>query len=284
MLMDAPPPEDVRPFVRIAHHLVQLGLSAPLVLAADAGNGFLLLEDFGDETFTRALDTGADPEALYALAVDAMAALQAHPDAASVAAPRHDATLLADEGAALYVDWFLPEATGRPTPPALRADYLARWRAALAPVLAGPRTLALRDFHVDNLMVLGSRAGVARCGLLDFQDAAIGHPAYDLVSLLEDARRDVPDPLAAAMRARHAAALPRLAGAEFDAAYAVLGAARHARVVGLWVRLDRRDGKPAYRRHLPRTRRLLARALVHPALAGVRDWFAAHGAAGEAAA
>ena len=276
MLMDAPAPEDVRPFVRIAHHLVQLGLSAPLVLAADATNGFLVLEDFGDETFTRALDSGADPGGLYALAVDAMAALQAHPAARSVAAPRHDATMLADEGAALLVDWYLPEATGEPTAPALRADYLARWHAALASVLAGPTTLALRDFHVDNLMLLAGRDGARGCGLLDFQDAALGHPAYDLVSLLEDARRDVPDAVVAAMRLRHAAALPRLAGPAFDAAYAMLGAARHARVVGLWVRLHRRDGKPGYRRHLPRTWRLLERALGHPALAELRDWFDAH--------
>jgi aminoglycoside/choline kinase family phosphotransferase len=184
--------------------------------------------------------------------------------------------MLADEGASLLVDWYLPEASGRPTAPALRADYLARWHAALAPVLAGPRTLALRDFHVDNLMLLDDRAGAKACGLLDFQDAAIGHPAYDLVSLLEDARRDLPDDLVAAMRARHAAALPHLAGREFDAAFATLGAARHARVVGLWIRLHRRDGKPVYRRHLPRTWRRLERALAHPALAELRGWFDSH--------
>ena len=276
MLMDAPPPEDVRPFVRLAHHLVQLGLSAPLVLAADATNGFLLLEDFGDETFTRALDSGADPAPLYALAIDAMIALQSHPQATAVVAPRHDAVLLVDEGASLFVDWYLPEATGRETPPALRAEFLALWREALAPAFAGPTTLELRDFHVDNLMILPARAGAARCGLLDFQDAALGHPAYDLVSLLEDARREIPPVIVAAMRARHAAALPRFAGAGFDAAYAALGAARHARVVGLWVRLWRRDGKPGYLRHLPRTWRLLEAALAAPGLAALRAWFDRH--------
>lgn len=275
--MDAPPPaEDVRPFVLVARHLRALGLSAPEVLAVDEAQGFLLLEDLGDDTFTRVLARGGDEGELYALAIDALAALQSHPGATRIAVPAHDARLLADEGASLFVDWYVPEATRRPAPPGMREEYLGLWHEALAPALAPRPTLALRDFHIDNLLVLPGRPGAARCGLLDFQDAAIGSPAYDLVSLLEDARRDVSPAVMQAMRLRHRAALPHLAGEEFDMACAVLAAARHARVLGLWIRLWRRDGKPSYLAFLPRTWRLLEGALRHPALARLRAWFDHH--------
>lgn len=277
IVMDAPPPlEDVRPFVTVARHLRSLGLSAPEVRAVDARLGFLLLEDLGDDTFTRILARGGDEGALYDLAMDALIALQAHPDATRIEVPRQDAAMLADDGAALFTDWYLPEATGVPTPSALRAEYLDLWHRALGPALALPPTLALRDFHIDNLLVLEGRAGAARCGLLDFQDAVIGSAAYDLVSLLEDARRDVSPRVAEAMRARHRAALPRYATPEFEMACAAIAAARHARIVGLWVRLWRRDGKPGYLKFLPRTWRLLERALAHPALAALRHWFDTH--------
>ena len=277
VVMDAPPPqEDVRPFMRVARHLCALGLSAPQILAADEAAGFLLVEDFGDTTFTRALAAGDDEAALYELATDALIALQTHPQATAIDLPRQDAAMLAEDGAALFVDWWLPEATGRPTPPDLRAGYLALWHAALEPALDLKPTLALRDFHVDNLMVLAGRAGAARCGLLDFQDAAIGSPAYDLVSLLEDSRRDVAPAVAASMRARHRAACAHLPATEFDRACATLAAARHARIVGLWIRLWRRDRKPGYLAFLPRSWRQLETALRHPALTGLRDWFDRH--------
>ncbi len=274
MVMDAPPPvEDVRPFVSVARHLRALDLSAPEILASDAPNGFLLLEDLGDDTFTRMLARGANERQLYDLAMDALIALQAHPRACAIDLPRQDVAMLVDDGAVLFTDWYLPEVTGAPTPESLRAEFVALWQRALTPALALPPTLALRDFHIDNLLVLGDRAGAARCGLLDFQDAAIGSPAYDLVSLLEDARRDVSPDVAAAMHVRHRRALPALATPEFDLACATLGAVRHARIVGLWVRLWRRDGKPGYLRHLPRTWRLLEAALAHPGLSELRRWF-----------
>jgi aminoglycoside/choline kinase family phosphotransferase len=277
IVMDAPPPvEDVRPFLRVARHLRALGLSAPLIHAADEDRGFLLLEDLGDATFTRVLAAGGAEAPLYDLALDALIALQTHPDATRIDVPAQDAAMLADDGAALFVDWYLPEVTGRATSPDLRAAYLALWHDALTPALALPPTLALRDFHVDNLMVLDGRRGAARCGLLDFQDAAIGSPAYDLISLLEDARRDVSPAVVAAMRARHRAALPHLPGDELARACAVLAAARHARIAGLWIRLWRRDGKPGYLAFLPRTWRLLETALRHPALDALRVWFDRH--------
>ncbi len=274
IVMDAPPPvEDVRPFEHVARHLRALGLSAPEILAADAPNGFLLLEDLGDDTFTRMLARGADERELYDLAMDALIALQSHPNACAIDLPRQDFTMLVDDGAALFTDWYLPEVTSAPTPPAVRAEFVALWQRALAPALALPPTLALRDFHIDNLLVLADRTGPARCGLLDFQDAAIGSPAYDLISLLEDARRDVSPDVATAMQARYRHALPALATPGFDLACATIGAVRHTRIVGLWVRLWRRDGKPGYLRHLPRTWRLLESALAHPGLAELRRWF-----------
>ena len=274
VLMDAPPDkEDVRPYLRIARHLTGLGLSAPRIYAEDATAGLLVIEDLGEDTYTRLLARGADEEALYALAVDVLIDLHRRPAATTIPAglPPYDEAALLRE-ALLFTDWYLPAASGRPSEAGAHDDYAAAWRAVLPPVLAAPPTLVLRDYHVDNLLLLPGRSGVAACGLLDFQDALAGHAAYDLVSLLEDARRDVGDALTARMRARYAAAFPTLDSAAFDAAYAILGAQRHLKVLGIFVRLSRRDGKPRYLVHLPRLWRLLERAVRHPALAPVASW------------
>jgi aminoglycoside/choline kinase family phosphotransferase len=279
VLMDAPPPkEDVRPFRAIDRRLIALGLSAPEILAEDVAQGFLLLEDFGDGTFTRLLAGGADEAALYDLAVDALIALHRAPGAAGPM-PGHDlpaydaARYLAE--AALLPDWFLP-AVGAPLSGDARAGYDAAWRAALAALDGLPATLVLRDFHVDNLMRLPGRDGVAACGLLDFQDAVSGPAAYDLMSLLEDARRDIAPALVARGKARYLAAFPGLDGESFAAAWAVLAAQRHAKVIGIFTRLCVRDGKPQYLSHIPRVWRLLETALAHPANAPAAAWFAAH--------
>ena len=137
-------------------------------------------------------------------------------------------------------------------------------------------SLVLRDYHIDNLMLLDGRDGVAACGLLDFQDAVIGPVTYDLVSLLEDARRDVPEDLAAAMRERYLAGFPDLDRAAFDASYAVLGAQRNCKIVGIFTRLCLRDGKPLYLEHIPRVWRLIEQDLRHPALAPVASWLDRH--------
>ncbi|MCB2099976.1 MAG: phosphotransferase [Rhodobacterales bacterium] len=278
VLMDAPPPqEDVRPFAAIARHLRGLGLSAPEILAEDPAAGLLLIEDLGDGLMARLLADGADPEPLYTLAVDGLAALHDHGPAALPGAgvPPYDLEPLLRE-ACLLTDWFLPAALGRPTAPAVRADYVDAWKAVLGPALAGPPTLVLRDFFPDNLMVLPDRPGVASLGLLDFQDALAGHPAYDLVSLLEDARRDVPEALAGAMIERYLAARPGTDRAAFLAAYRVLGAQRHAKVIGIFTRLWKRDGKPGYMRHMARLWRLLERAAADPALAPLARWLDHH--------
>ena len=193
VLMDAPPPqEDVVPYICVSQLLRRLGFSAPEVFAEDRARGFLLIEDFGDDTYTRLLDRGADEPALYTLAVDTLIELQravgirGTPDL-----PAYDAERLLAE-AALLVDWYAPAALGEPLSDARRDEYLDLWRRLLPQAALPGDTLVLRDYHVDNLMLLPDRSGVRGCGLLDFQDAVCGPPSYDLVSLLEDARRDVP--------------------------------------------------------------------------------------------
>jgi N-acetylmuramate 1-kinase len=278
VIMDAPPPqEDVAGFVAISTVLRDLGLSAPKILGEDRMHGFLLLEDFGDETYNRLLAGGADEPELYALAIDALVALQRAvarrnpPDL-----PPYDETLLLAE-AALLVDWYLPAVLGRPLDDRLREEYLKLWSTALtqAAVRFEP-TLVLRDFHIDNLVYLRRRTGVRRCGLLDFQDAVCGPPSYDLVSLIEDARRDVSEALAQAMTARYLAAFPRLDRSAFLQSAAIFAAQRNCKILGIFARLWRRDQKPGYLRHIPRVWRLVERDLRDPALAPIRHWLDCH--------
>ncbi len=272
LLMDAPPPrEDVAPYVRVGRHLRALGFSAPEIHAEDPAQGFLVIEDFGDATFTRCLAEGADEAALYALATDTLIALHRHPDAAAVDVPPYDAAALQRE-ADLLIDWFLPAVTGAPTPPAVAADYREVWSSLYPLADAAAPTLVLRDYHVDNLMELSDRDGTAACGLLDFQDALIGSPAYDLVSLVADARRDIRPALHEATVARYLAAFPALDRADFLAAAAMLSAQRNCKIIGIFTRLMARDGKPAYLQHIPRVWRLLEADLAHPALAPARRW------------
>jgi aminoglycoside/choline kinase family phosphotransferase len=270
--MDAPPPaEDVRPFLHVAAHLSRIGLSAPEIIAADTAGGFLLIEDFGEATMADALDAGADPAPLYADAAVALAALHEAPPPADL--PAWDAARMAGTAAATFLDWWWPETFGAPASPGIVARFDAAIRAMLAPFAASG--FVHRDYFPANLMPL-PRAGPRRMGLLDFQDAAEGHPAYDLVSLVEDARRDVDPELRERTIAQYLAHRPGLDAADFRAAMAALGAQRHLRVAALWVRLARRDGKPGYLIHGPRCWRLLARALEHPAAAPLGAFLDAH--------
>ncbi|HKX08084.1 MAG TPA: phosphotransferase [Stellaceae bacterium] len=277
VLMDAPPPhEDVRPFLAVARLLRKLELSAPEILAEDVEAGLLLLEDFGDRTYTRLLADGGDEAALYRLAVDVLIALHRRFEPAmGGGVPLYDETRLLNE-AALLVDWYLPAVCGKPTSPDLRAEYLAMWRALLPLANAVAATLVLRDYHVDNLMLLDGRTGLAACGLLDFQDAVIGSPAYDLVSLLEDARRDVSPDLARSLSEHYLAEFPKVDRAAFTTAAAVLAAQRNCKILGIFTRLCVRDGKPQYLVHTPRLWRLVDRDVSHPALAPVRRWLDRH--------
>ncbi|TAN63491.1 MAG: aminoglycoside phosphotransferase [Magnetospirillum sp.] len=275
VLMDAPPPkEDVRPFVRIARHLAALGLSAPRLLAVDEADGLLLLEDLGDNTYTRLLDGGHDEEALYALATDVLAEIAARPDAMPPELPPYDDERLLTE-ATLLTDWYMPAVLGHDLSAAARADYVAIWRRLFPVARLVADTLVLRDFHVDNLMLL-ERPGLAACGLLDFQDAVAGPATYDLMSLLEDARRDIAPLLIERMKQRWLGRFPALDRTVFEASWAVMAAQRHAKVIGIFTRLCRRDGKPGYLIHIPRVWRLLEGSLAHPVLAELGRWFDRH--------
>jgi hypothetical protein len=276
VVMDSPAAhEPVEPFVRIGRHLNRLGLSAPEIFAGDLANGFLLLEDLGDDTFARVLEKGGDELELYQRATDVLVAIHQAPDHGLLpgVSPYLGEALI--EAAMLLPEWYLAEVTGHPAPEEVLESYRAAWRSCLAHLPAGGDTLLLRDYHKDNLLWLPARPGVKACGLLDFQDAQRGHPSYDLVSLIEDARRDVAPEAYAQCLARYVD-MTGLAAREFHTGFALMAAQRHARVIGLFVRLWRRDGKPAYLAHLPRVWRLFQRALRHDALEPLRHWTERH--------
>lgn len=274
ILMDAPRDcGDVRPFVEIARHLQGLGYSAPEVFAVDAENGFLLLEDLGEATYTRMLGDAGMEAPLYRLAIDLLIDLHRHP--LEMAVPEKlpaytDARFL--EEAMLFVDWYLPAMTGGGPSPELRQEFAALWRPLLDLARVGSETLVLRDYHVDNLLFLPDRDGVGACGLLDFQDALCGPAIYDVVSLLGDARRDISPPHVETMKARYLAAFPGLDSQAFTRAYAILGAQRNCKILGIFTRLARRDGKAVYLSHIPRVWRLLEENLCMDELAPLRDW------------
>ena len=308
ILMDASRVLDsVGPFIRIGGHLRQLGFSAPEIFARDEAAGLLLLEDFGDATFARLLEKSRssrgneaqteignrqsaignkleppsasallrrdehvgcyDSEQLFTLATDLLVALHRHPRAVPEnLRPYSPEQMLAD--LELFLEWRTPDISS-----AAQEEFRAAWRAALPLAHRVPESLLLRDYHVANLMLLPDRAGVRQAGLLDFQDAYRGPVTYDLVSLLEDARRDVPDELRERMLSRYAAQFPALDKNLFETSLAVQAALRHARVLAIFERLARRDGREDYRRlHSPRVERLLQRALRHPALDAVKHW------------
>jgi N-acetylmuramate 1-kinase len=276
LLMDSPPDkENIRPYAMVDRHLINLGLSAPRIESLDEEAGFAIIEDFGNDTYSRLIADGQPEQPLYELAVDVLATLHRHPGAADIAVPIYDTEKLILEVVEL-TDWYYPQRYGVDMDASSRTHYVEAWEAVFANLPPVPHTLILRDYHVDNLMILEGRDSVARCGLLDFQDAVLGHPAYDLMSLLEDARRDISDELSQAMYARYRDQMPDTSGDDFGVWYAVLGAQRHAKVAGRFVRFLRRDGNPRNLVHVPRVMRLLNRSLSEPALAPVKAWLDEH--------
>ena len=260
--------ESVAPFVGIDEHLLRLGFSAPAILARDEPKGLLLLEDFGDATFASLLEAGAESERLFTLATDVLIALHKHPQAVPTSLRAYDPEKMLKD-IELFLDWRTPDIsqTGK-------AEFQKAWREVLPLAHQAPASLLLRDFHVANLMLLANRAGIQQAGLLDFQDAYRGPVTYDLVSLLEDARHDVPDVLREKMIARYLAQFPAIDRDVFATSMAILAAVRHTRVLAIFERLSSREDKNEYRRlHSPRVERLLQNALCHPRLAGVKSWF-----------
>ena len=274
VLMDAPPPhEDPRPFVAVAEWLSSVGLSAPQIIARDLDKGLLLLADFGDWRMREYLDEDPSREReLYELATDVLVHLHQHAPMPGLKPHGLDQWL---EELKLFPDWYCP-AVGLEVDAQL---YEAAWREALEPVANDclASVTVLRDYHAENVMLVDGLEGVGHFGLLDFQDAVAGHPAYDLASVLEDARRDVPETIEQAMIERYVAATGH--GEAFGRAYWALAGQRNTRILGVFTRLWKRDGKPHYRRFQPRMWGLLERDLAQPHLAPVRAWFDANVAA-----
>ena len=268
VLMDAPPEhEDIGPFLSIAGHLLDRGFLPPRPLAINRQTGLLLLEDFGDERVGPVLMREPSREReIYESAVDTLAKLAAEPAPEDI--PPYDEEAMTRE-VALLPDWYAPALSLEVDRDGYYAAWGESWHDVLAEVERRP-VLVLRDYHADNLMVLPGRREL---GLLDFQDALAGHPAYDLVSLLQDARRDVSPVLEEAMLERYVDAAGVEDAERFRAHYEVLGAQRNTKILGIFTRLWKRDGKSHYLPLQPRVWGYLERNLAHPALAPVRDWF-----------
>lgn len=272
----------IEAFAAVAAHLKSLGLSAPEIIAVDAAAGLAVLEDFGDALFARVIEDGEAEEPLYLAAIEALATLHAVEPPAQLSGAAGDWPLLVyDEtalqgGADLFVEW-MPRLD-----PALTFDdaAIAAWRAAWAPVVergaAGATVMAHRDYHAENLIRLPGRTGAAMVGMIDFQDAVRAHPSWDLHSLLQDARRDVPPALEAKALDHYFSLRPQIDRAEFLRDYAGLAALNEARILGVFARLITRDGKPRYRAFMPRMWAHLNANLKSPGLETVRDWFDAH--------
>jgi tRNA threonylcarbamoyl adenosine modification protein YjeE len=276
--------ETVHAFVAMDKGLRALDLSAPEIYAADLESGLLLIEDLGGEGVLR---DGAPVPERYAAAIAVLARLHGEklPLVLPVAEGRDhrlppydlDALLIEVE---LLLDWFVPRMTGHPVSGSARAEFVAVWTEALGEILAAEPTWVLRDYHSPNLIWLPDRQGLQRVGLIDFQDAVLGHPAYDVASLAQDARVTVKPDLELKL-VSHYAALRRAADPSFDPAafaraYAIMGAQRATKIMGIFVRLDQRDGKPAYLAHMPRIEAYLRRNLEQPALAAVKAWYQKH--------
>lgn len=266
VLMDAPPEkgEETRPFVAMANHLRAMGLSAPQVLAEDAQQGFLLLEDLGDNLYARCLAQEPELEmSLYEAATDTLAHLQAVP--APKGLPQHAPAFMAD-AAGLAVRWYARAVTGKP---GAAADLIDAMADAMSTFCTATPVLVLRDYHAENLLWLPDRKGLRKVGLLDFQMGSLGQPEYDLISLLQDARRDVAFETETRMITRFAVSTGRPVDTVATAC-AVLGAQRALRILGGFTRLSLHFGKPGYVRLIPRVWAHLQRNLSHPALEHVR--------------
>jgi aminoglycoside/choline kinase family phosphotransferase len=285
VLMDAPPGhEDVRPFMALTGYLRGLRLSAPEIYAADIANGFLLLEDMGDMRVSqRLISQPQDERALYEQAIDILAHVQAAgpverlpvAGAEPYTLPPYDMAELARE-VALLPDWFVERGLETRLTDDDRAQYMALWRPLLDQVAPARTCVVLRDYHVDNLMCLPERDHVQGLGLLDYQDALLGHPAYDLVSLLEDARRDVPKALRAAMLNHYLEVSDGADMATLKHHFNILGAQRNAKIIGIFARLSRRDGKHGYLAMIPRVWRLLEQDLDRLGAGGLTAWLDDH--------
>lgn len=251
---------DFEKYIVVAEHLYNLGFSVPQVFSADYDNNLALIEDFGLQTYTHAFESGKDVEQLYTLAVDTLLTLHTNTQALDVNLPLYDELLLMDE-LALFSQWFVPHIKPGIDTEKFEKNFLRFWKKPIQQVGQINDALVLRDFHVDNLMLLEDRSGVKACGLLDFQDAVLGNAQYDLVSMLQDARRDLPDGLEKTLLDQYLNSRPEINIHLFMKHYWILAAQRHARIAGVFIRLMKRDGKTNYLTFMPRVLSQLKTAL-----------------------
>jgi hypothetical protein len=274
ILMDANPrKENVEKFSFISKKLFLLGFSSPRIIASDFKKGLLLIEDFGDITYTKALRSGFDENKLYSLATDALIRLHKKTQGKKIPQVSHYNLAAFEAEHRLLVDWYYPAVKKKNISTSAKKKYLSIWRKLLAKYITLPNVLVLRDYHVDNLMSLSGRRGINSCGLLDFQDAVFGPQVYDLVSLLRDSRRNIRPTLVAKMKKRYLRSFSNINEIEFEENFSVLSAQRNCKVLGIFVRLYMRDRKSEYIRHLPRVWRLLKQNLNHESLYPLKLWF-----------
>jgi aminoglycoside/choline kinase family phosphotransferase len=281
---------DCARFVAVAGYLRKRGLSAPEIYAADAANGFVLMEDLGNDLYADVLADGGNEKELYRAAIEALASLHAEAAPATLAPGKSlyaydDTAMMAETD--LMTEWYVPLALGRKASDEEREEHRALWRKALATLQSVSQVFVHRDYHAQNLIWLPERSSNARVGVIDFQDAVAGARGYDIISLMEDARRDVAPELAHAMTDHYLSAMAK-AGRPLDAdahraEMALLAAQRNAKIVGIFARLSQRDGKPRYLDYLPRVWGYLDRDLEHPVLGDLKAWYERHVPAGKRA-
>ncbi|MFD2207156.1 aminoglycoside phosphotransferase family protein [Kiloniella antarctica] len=279
ILMDAPPgvAEPVEVFAKVARHLLSCGISVPVIYEESIEKGFLLLEDFGEKTYAKLLAAGGSEEELYALAVDVLVKMHSSAQLPEIEMPPYDLAFFIRE-ALIMVDWYYPTVNANALTSNQRQSFIDAWCEIFNNLPCLPTTLVLRDFHIDNLMILEGRDGVASCGLLDFQTAVLGPAPYDLMSLVEDARRDIVPKFRTKMISRYLSSMGEVYASPeaqkiFMDWFYVLSAQRHAKVLGLFARLNARDNKSVYLQHIPRVSNLMTGSLEQEILSPVRNWF-----------
>ncbi len=269
IIMDSPPAsEPVNEFIKVAKHLKKQGFYPPEIYEIDEDKGFLMLEDFKDDTFYKLLNENYPKLKLYKLATDTL--IQMHKNSMMTAlniAPYDTAAYLRE--VELFSDWYYQWVMEKELTPKLKSQWMQLWVTALNEIPPHNTTLVLRDFHAGNLMLI-KRDGVDICALLDFQDALIGHIGYDLLSLLEDIRLDVPKPIRDECYNNYKTEM-RL-GDDFDKTYTILSAQRHAKVLGIFIRLLKRDNKNGYLKYMPRTAKLFKETIEAPYLKNIKQW------------
>lgn len=276
VLMDAPSPENPKQFIQVAEYLQHCGLRAPSILEHCLENGFVLLEDFGDHTFTKILKKKPEKEEeLYHTSISVLKHLHQHALKKPKFIPLYSLEKLLME-TEVFIDWYWKAVTGEDPKPLLKQSFQNQWKKAFESCPSTPQSLVLRDFHVDNLMIIEGEEGIKGCGLLDFQDALWGSVVYDVMSLLEDARRDITSTITEEMWQYFLEDIPICQQQDYKTAATILGAGRHTKIIGVFTRYAMRQGRKDYLCHLPRLWKYLEKCFVIPELQDVKNWFDCH--------